>query len=174
MWIDEKEQQHKRRGVINHAVSQLTEGCYSPIASTLNISWEDVSATQQQYYQRKVKEVLQVVLSVVVPGQEAKMWSCLWEDQQVRDVRNEPPAKRKRVDTGLVETLISAHNNAENWQTKRQILSLFVNDFSKADLQEMIPGLSKWRINQARRHAIDVGKGQPLVETPIFRTRLDP
>ena len=174
LWIDEKEQQHERRGVINHAISQLTEGRYSPIASTLNTSWEDVSATQQQYYQRKVKEVLQVVLSVFVPGQEARMWSCLREDQQFRDVRNEPPAKRKRVDTGLVETLISAHNDAENWQTKRQILSLFVNDFSKADLQEMIPGLSKWRIDQARRHAIDVGKGQPLVETPIFRTRLDP
>ena len=172
--IDEKEQQHERRGVINHAISQLTEGRYSPIASTLNTSWEDVSATQQQYYQRKVKEVIQVVLSVVVPGQEARMWSCLREDQQVRDVRNEPAAKRKRVDTGLVETLISAHNDAENWQTKRQILSLFVNDFSKADLQEMIPGLSKWRIDQARRHAIDVGEGQPLVETPIFRTRLDP
>ena len=73
LWIDEKEQQHERRGVINHAFSQLTEGRYSPIASTLGSSWEDVSATQQQYYQRKVKEVLQVVLSVVVPGQEARM-----------------------------------------------------------------------------------------------------
>lgn len=88
LWIDEKEQQHERRGVINHAFSQLTEGRYSPIASTLGSSWEDVSATQQQYYQRKVKEVLQVVLSVVVPGQEARMCSCLREDQQVRDVRN--------------------------------------------------------------------------------------
>ena len=47
----------------------------------------------------------------------------------------------------------------KNWQTKRQILSLFVNDFSKTDLQEIIPGLSKWPIDQARRHAIDVGEG---------------
>ena len=174
LWIDEKEQQRERRGVINQAISQLTEGRCSPIASTLNTAWEDVSVTQQQYYQRKVKEVLQAVLSVVVPGQEETMWSCLREDQQVRNVGNEPPAKRKRLDTGLVETLISAHNDAENWQTKRQILSLFVNDFSKTDLQEIIPGLSKWRIDQARRHAIDLGEGQPVVETPIFRIRLDP
>ena len=176
LWIDEKEQQHERRGVINKAISQLTEGHYSPIASTLNTAWEDVSVTQQQYYQRKVKEVLQVVLSVVVPGQEERMWSCLRQDQQVHNIGNEPPAKRKRLDTGLVKTLISAHNDAENWHTKRQILSLFVtcNDFSKTDLQEMIPGLSKWRIDQAHRHAIDVGEGQPVVETPIFRMRLDP
>ena len=113
LWIDEKEQQRERRGVINQAILQLTEGRYSPIASTLNTAWEDVSLTQQQYYQRKVKEVLQAVLSVVVPGQEERMWSCLREDQQVRNVENEPPAKRKRLDTGLVETLISAHNDAE-------------------------------------------------------------
>lgn len=130
--------------------------------------------TQQQYYQRKVKEVVQVVLSVVVPGQEERMWSCLQEDQQVRNVGNEPPAKRKRLDTRLVEKLTSAHNDSENWQTKRQILSLLVNDFSKIDLQEMIPGLSKRCVDQARRHTIDVGEGQPVVETPIFRTRLDP
>lgn len=174
LWIDEKEQQHERRGILNHAIAQLAEGRYSPIASTLNTSWDDVSVTQQQYYKRKVKEVFQTVLSVVVPGQEDRMWSCLREEREVRDVENEPPAKKKRLDTGLVETLISAHNDAENWQTKRQILSLFVNDFSKTELQEMIPGLSKWRIDQARRHAIDVGEGQPVVETPIFRTRLDP
>ena len=38
LWIDEKEQQHEKRGVINHAISQLTEGRYSPIASTLKTS----------------------------------------------------------------------------------------------------------------------------------------
>ena len=54
-----------------------------------------------------MKEVLQAVLSVVVPGQEERMWSCLREDQQVRNVGNEPPAKRKRLDTGLVETVVS-------------------------------------------------------------------
>ena len=57
--------------------------------------------TQQQYYQRKVKEVLQAVLSVVVPGQEETMWSCLREDQQVRNVGKEPPAKRKRLELVL-------------------------------------------------------------------------
>ena len=174
LWIDEKKQQREKRGVINHAITQLTEGRYSPIASTLNTSWDDVLVTQQQYYQRKVREALQAVLSVVVPGQEERMRSCLREEQGVPNVGIEPPAKRKRLDIGLVETLISAHNDAENWQTKRQILSLFVNDFSKTDLREMIPGLSKWRTDQARRDAIDVGEGQPVVETSIFRTRLDP
>ena len=174
MWIDEKELQHEKRETLNNAVAKLTEGRYSPIASTLNTSWDDVSVTQQKYYQRKMKEVIQAALSVVVPGQEEYMWNCLREEREITDVSEEPPAKRKRIDTGLVQTLISAHNDAENWQTKRQILSLFVNDFSKTELQEMIPGLSKWRIDQARCHATDVGEGQPIHDKPIFRVRLDP
>ena len=114
-----------------------------------------------------MKEVIQAALSVV-PGQEEYMWNCLRDEREIADVSEEPPAKRKRIDTGLVQTLISAHNDAENWQTKRQILSLFVNDFSKTQLQEMILGLSKCRIDEARCHATDVGESQP-----IFRARLD-
>ena len=37
----------------------------------------------------------------------------------------------------------------------------------------MIPGLSKWRIDEARQHAIHRGKGQPVLEQPIFRRRID-
>ena len=139
LWIDEKELQLEKRETLNNAVAKLTEGRYSPIASTLNTSWDDVSMTQQKYYQRKMKEVIQTALSVVVPGQEEQMWSCLREERELADMDEEPPAKRKRIDTGLVQTLISAHNDAENWQTKRHILSLFVNDFSKTELQQMIP-----------------------------------
>jgi hypothetical protein len=56
-----------------------------------------------------------------------------------------------------IDALIEAHNEAESWQTKRQILSLFANDFSRTELQSMIPSLSKWRIDQARSHATQAG-----------------
>ena len=174
LWIDEKELQHQKRETLSNTVAQITEGRYSPIASTLNTSWDDVSIAQQKYYRRKMKKVIQAALSVVVPGQEEQMWSCLREERELVDTDDEPATKTKRIDSGLVQTLISAHNDAENWQTKRQILSLFMNDFSKTELQRMIPGLSKWWIDQARCHATDVGEGQPLPYKPIFRTRLDP
>ena len=58
-------------------------------------------------------------------------------------------------------------------QTKRQILSLFANDFSCAELQQMIPRLSKWPIDQMRQHVIHTGQGQPIPEQPIFRTKMD-
>ena len=38
----------------------------------------------------------------------------------------------------------------------------------------MIPGLSKWRIDQARQHATEVGKDQPIPEIPSYRSKIDP
>ena len=83
--------------------------------------------------------------------------------------------KRKYFDqkSGIIDALVKAHNEAESWQTKRQILSLFANDFSRAELQQMIPGFSKWQIDQARQHVIHTGQGQPVPDQPIFRTRID-
>ena len=37
----------------------------------------------------------------------------------------------------------------------------------------MIPGRSKWRIDQARNHATETGKGQPILEKPIYRARIE-
>ena len=36
----------------------------------------------------------------------------------------------------------------------------------------MIPDLSKGRIDQARNHATETGKGQPILEKPIYRARI--
>ena len=43
--IDEKQLQHQKRETLSTTVAQITEGRYSPIASTLNTSWDDVSIT---------------------------------------------------------------------------------------------------------------------------------
>ena len=69
--------------------------------------------------------------------------------------------------------MVKAYQQAKHWRTKRQILFLFADDFSRAELQNMIPGLSKWRIDQARQHATKTGKGQPVPEIPRYRARID-
>ena len=53
-------------------------------------------------------------------------------------------------------------------------LSLFANDFSRSQLMNMIPTLSKWRIDEARQHATKVGEGLPAPQEPIFRSRISP
>ena len=85
-------------------------------------------------------------------------------------------SRRKSFDpkSGLIDVLIKSYNQAESWQTKRQILSLFANDLSRSQLMNMIPTLSKWRIDEARQHATKVGEGLPISQEPIFRFRISP
>lgn len=56
VWCDEKELQNEGRQKLNDALGNLTGGRFSPILSTLNASWEDISITQQKYYARKARE----------------------------------------------------------------------------------------------------------------------
>ena len=73
----------------------------------------------------------------------------------------------------IEETLIEIYQDATSWFTKKQILSIFVDRFSKTKLQEMIPGLTKWRIDEARKHAALTGRGLEVELPPIQRSRLD-
>ena len=81
---------------------------------------------------------------------------------------------QRRSDYKSTVDLLRVYHEAENRQTQLQILSMFAKHFSKKELREMIPGLSKWQIDQARRNAAEEGPGQPVVAEPIKRTRLDP
>lgn len=175
IWCDEKELQNERRQTFNDTLGNLTGGRFSPILSTLNASWDDISSTQQKYYKRKAREAVTASLSVISPGQEKELWNSIRKESIV-EREDGDSSKRKHFDTstGLIDVLIKAHDQAGSWQTKRQILSLFANDFSRAELQRLIPGLTKWRIDQARLHANEAGKGQPVPEKQIFRTRIDP
>ena len=136
IWCDKKEIQIERRQALNNAPGNLTSGRFSPILSTLNASWDDISSAQQKYYIRKAR--------VISPGQEKDLWKCIQNDSDIIGRDESSSSKRKHFDTntGLIDVLIKTYDQAESWQTKRQILSLFANDFSHRELQMLIPGLT--------------------------------
>ena len=114
-------------------------------------------------------------LSVISPGQEQQLWQSIRQDLFITEKESTTGAKRKHfaINPELIDVLFKAHNEAPSWQTKRQVLSLFANDFSRSELQKLIPGFSKWRIDQARDHATKAGRGQTVSEKAIFRRRID-
>ena len=78
IWLDEKEEQHTKRQTLNDTVNTLTDGLVSPLLSTLNTEWDDISSTQQKYNTRKAREILAATLSVVSdPSQEEVLWESL-------------------------------------------------------------------------------------------------
>ena len=46
IWVDEMEDQNIKRQKLNEAVHSISGGRYSPVMSTLNTTWADVSDTQ--------------------------------------------------------------------------------------------------------------------------------
>ena len=175
IWLDEKEEQNAKRQVLNDSMNNLTDGRLSPLQSTLDTEWDDISATLQKCYTRKARETIAATLSVISPGQEEELWQSILREPLLQSGDHNEGSKRKYFDinSDLIDSLIKAHNEAESWQTKRQILSLFANDFSRSELQSLIPGLSKWRIDQARSHAVQTGKGKSVKEKFIYRARIE-
>ena len=79
----------------------------------------------------------------LAPGSEADLWFAT--------VKSMPFPQSKPDD--IAERLVEAYKLADNRHTRMQILSLFVNAFSKSQLMEIIRGISKRQIDDARRHA---------------------
>ena len=117
IWCDEKEIQNERRQALNNAPGNLTSGRFCPILSTLNASWDDISSTQQKYYIRKAREAFATTLSVIGPGQEKDIWKCIQNDSDIIERDESGSSKREHFDTntGLIDVLIKAYDQAESW-----------------------------------------------------------
>ena len=173
-WIDEEQSHQESRIVLNEAISRITEGRVSPIASSLCSNWESTSSSQKCYYLRKVRQVFSAVLSTIAPDQEDEVFEALLSSSGYDIQEKTRDDVKENAFSNEIPILLEAYNQSESRHTRLQILSMFSRHFSKQELREMIPGLSKWQIDRARRHAAKEGPGHQVVPIPIKRTRLDP
>ena len=132
-------------------------GRVDPVVRQLTIPWKEAAPSTQRYYRQKGKVSIEVALDCLAPGQAIELISELMKHMEKKE-------KQNSVDTDVSEIsrLIKLYEEANSWFTKRQILSVFVNDYSKAQLQLLIPGVSIWAIDEARRHTAKVGVSKPV------------
>ena len=159
IWDDQILHQDINKTLLNKAVQEISGGCVSPIKSVLSSPWNELSSRQQNVYVRKSSQVVKAALETLAPGQE-HLWQTLQKSPPYGP--EEPPLKKKLWDNETVQTLIQSYNEADSNQTRKQILPLFVNDYTKEELSEMIPGLTKWRMDDARLHSAEMGAGRPV------------
>lgn len=171
-WEDEQHDRNSKRYALNTLLSSTSDGRCSPVRSCLSENWDEVSDKQQRYYVRKAEEIFEAALMVLAPGQEDKLRDAVKRKGGFGTVTEAEVTHASKF--GLRDAIVQAYIAADSWQTKRQILSLLVHQSSKKDLQQLIPGLSTWCIDQARRHTAETGAGQPVPHKPIVRTRLHP
>ena len=72
----------------------------------------------------------------------------------------------------MTESLIASYLKQENRVVQIQILSLFADKFTKEKLLELLPGITNFKIDAARRHAALKYPGQMLSQPTIICPRL--
>ena len=163
LYIDDAEELKRKRCLLSDAIVQISKGRVSPIQSTSRLPWPELSERQQGYYVHKARKVIETAFNCLAPGSEADLWFATIK----------PMPFSQSMPDDITESLVKAYKLADDRQTRMQILSLFVNVFSKSQLMEIIPGISKRQIDDARRHADLRRPGKPSNAPEIIRVRLD-
>ena len=149
---------------LNRCIGSLSDGRISPVRFQLNQPISEVAKSTSPYIKRKSKEVVETALECIAPGQSAELLTRI----TTLSTTKEPSPENK-----IVVTLVSLYEGATSWYTKMTILSIFVQHYSKSKLKSMVPGLTTWRIDQARKHSAVVGEGVSEEREPVVRYRLD-
>ncbi len=156
---------------LNNTLMSLSGGQVSPIKFQLKTPLREVQSSTRRYLKRKAKEVVHTVLNHLAPGQSSDMFQLLYEDNCHEDTE-----QSDKTELEITDTILQLYCEAENNALKRQLLSLLSlpNAHSKSKLQKLIPGLTKWEIDQSRAHAASHGAGSlPGPMEPGYRNRMN-
>jgi len=61
-----------------------------------------------------------------------------------------------------LQALADSYHSASGWDTKRQIPSIMADLTTFDEIQQFIPGLTRYRFNVARKHILLEGRGTPV------------
>lgn len=149
---------------LNRYIGNSSGGRISPVRFQLNQPVSDVARSTRTYIKRKSKEIVETALECIAPGQSAELLSLVNETST---------SEKESGEQKVMKNLISLYEETRSWYTKMTILSIFVNEYTKRQLKSMIPGLTDWRIDQARKHAAMAGVGVQEERDPVIRYRLN-
>ena len=150
----------------------------SPVRHPMKTQWEEASERTKRRHTRKAKQAVDAVLDEVAPNQSDQLWQSLATSKSL----GQHPFStddEERTDEVLMQALAECIRNANNWQTRRQILSIMADKVSYKALQKWIPNLTRYRFSEARKHILVKGRGvtpslqSPQTRMPVSQTQLD-
>ena len=101
----------------------------SPVRFPLTTQWKEAASHRtRRRHLRKANQALDAVLDKVAPNQSRQLWKSLVASKTSDE--NRTGNEREPVDEVLMEALAECYRNANNWQTRRQILSIMADKVS--------------------------------------------
>ena len=103
----------------------------------MKTQWEEASERTKRRHTRKAKQAVDAVLDEVAPNQSDQLWQSLVTSKSMG--QHPSSDDEERADEVLMQALAECYKNANNWQTRREILSIMADKVSYKALQKWIP-----------------------------------
>ncbi len=118
--------------------------------------WQDLAPITKRKRKQKTKELVKKVIETVSPDGAEELKQDMLKN-------SEDPVWSQGVHTPAVAAILSAitgaYRSADTRQQRLQLLSIVVNDFPLAVLQQYLPGLTQYMFKRARHYAAQFGPG---------------
>lgn len=128
----------------------------SPVRYPMKTQWEEASERIKRRNTRKAKQAVDAVLDELAPNQSDQLWQALVSSKSLG--QHPFSDDEERADEVLMQALAECYRNANNGQTRRQILSIMADKASYKALQRWIPNLTRYRFSEARKHILEIGR----------------
>ena len=143
----------------------------SPVRSPLQTSWEKTSGRTKCYYTRKASQGVADLVQDMTPHETGPLFRALCSsDVLCRQLSDEEDSDEDNMDVTLMEALAECYQAASCWETRRQILSIMADKVRYKTLLKFIPGVTKYRFTEAKRHCLTYGRGAPVLSVRAPRT----
>ena len=142
----------------------------SPVRSQLHIQWERASERTKRYYTRKAGQGVAAVVKDIAPNETGPLYRTLCSSDALHKQLSSDEDSEADVDETLMEALGECYQAASHWGTRRQILSIMADKVRYSKLLRYIPGLTRYRFTEAKRHCLTNGRGAPVQSERSPRT----
>ena len=162
-----RDSQTLRRLKLNEFLSVSGKGTVSQPKK----SWDQLSTRTKNVRISKAKDAVVASLEVISPENPASLWEALKSSKSLEAALCTTPLTL--ADHKYLEALAETYQNANSWDTRRQVLSIMAVLVPYSVIKQFIPGITEYRIKVARQHTIQYGRGVPLPSTKSPRMRVD-
>ena len=157
-----------------HEATGISEP-FRHLDSVLMKEWKDLHPRTKHYYASFAKQGVRPVLESVAPGQGEELWNYLQNSSITglgnsdNDCDEDEEISPNTFSDNTLRNLIDAYNNAQSSKSRKEILSIFAQNFKRKQLKDLIPGLTDFRIKEARKHCKEHGPGTAVPIAPVHK-----
>ena len=141
-----------------------------PSPCHLQVPWESARKKTQFFYVSKVKEVITETVRTLAPYDKRNLLQATLNSLEAGEINDETLS----VSSDILMAVVESYNTLSEPRERRQLLSIIADIIPFKRLQELISGISRHQVTQAKKHKDQFGRGAAVpVSAGLPRERVD-